>query len=165
MKEKKQGTDSPRFLILCIQSYLWRRILPRQRGCILSLLCQIVNNDTMCKTGENQTPYALKSAEPFICLFSGFLGFCCCCCCFFNGEFIKFDFSLQSFPVSTDENIFMKKAFHGNTPNLQSSVFKAPTTLSAGVSHPYLPGKQGQSGKHPWHHEQLQNLGTALPAE
>lgn len=153
--EKKQGTDSPSFIILCIQSYLWRRILPRQRGCILSLLCQSVNNVTMCKTGENQIPYVLKSAEPFICLFLGFL----------NGEFVKFNSSLQRLPVSTDENIFMKKAFLGNTPNLQSSVVRAPTTLSAGVSHPYLPGKQGQTRKQPWHHEQLQNLGTALPAE
>lgn len=84
---------------------------------------------------------------------------------FFNGGFIKFNSSLQRLPVSTDENIFMKKVFHGNTPSLQSSVVRAPTAPSAGVSHPYLPGKQGQTGKHPWHQERLQNLGTALPAE
>lgn len=47
----------------------WRQILTRQWGCILHLLCQIVNNGTTCKTLENQTPYVLKSAEPFISLF------------------------------------------------------------------------------------------------
>lgn len=45
----------------------WRQILTRQQGCMLHLLCQIVNNSTMCKPVENQTPYVLKSAEPFIC--------------------------------------------------------------------------------------------------
>lgn len=95
----------------------------------------------MCKTGENQTPYVLKSAEPFICLF------------FFNGEFIKFNSFPQRLPVSTDENVFTRKAFHGNTPDLQSSVVRAPAALRAGVSHPYLPGKQGQTGTTPLAHQ------------
>lgn len=40
----------------------------------------------------------------------------------------------------------MKKALHGNTPNLQTSVVRAPTALLAEASHSNPAGKQGKPG-------------------
>lgn len=65
---------------------------------------------------------------------------------FLNGEFIKFNSSLQRLSVSADEHVFMKKALHGNTPNSQSSVVRAPAALRAEASHSHPPGKQGKPG-------------------
>lgn len=65
---------------------------------------------------------------------------------FFNGEFIKFSSSLQRVPVSTAECVFMKKALHGNTPNLQSSAARAPAALRAEANCSSPPGKQGKPG-------------------
>ena len=63
---------------------------------------------------------------------------------FLKGEFIKFNSSLQRLAVSTDDRVFMKKALHGNTPNLQSSAVRAPAALRAEASHSYPPGNQGK---------------------